>query len=72
MLSRGTTADLSKYDYHGKATEKDEGGRTEKEEKLTGACAAAEWWRACRQRSDLPSNVRKREETGGVEDEADG
>jgi hypothetical protein len=33
MLSRGTTADLSKYDYHGKATEKDEGGRTEKEEK---------------------------------------
>jgi hypothetical protein len=33
MLSKGTTADLSKYDYHGKATEKDEGGRTEKEEK---------------------------------------
>jgi hypothetical protein len=33
MLSRGTTADLSKYDYHGKAIEKDEGGRTEKEEK---------------------------------------
>jgi hypothetical protein len=41
MLSRGTTADLSKYDYHGKATEKDEGGRTEKEEKLTEAGAAA-------------------------------
>jgi hypothetical protein len=33
MLSRGITADLSKYDYHGKVIEKDEGGRTEKEEK---------------------------------------
>jgi hypothetical protein len=41
MLSRGTSTDLSKYDYHGNATEKDKGGRTEKEEKLTEACAAA-------------------------------
>jgi hypothetical protein len=41
MLGRETTANLSDLSHHGEATEKQEGGRTEKEEELTEAYAAA-------------------------------